>query len=136
MFRFASLVLILLTTTKFAQAQVVVTGPVDVSMKVEWKLPTTMAANEGLLFEPRLYDSMTPTVTKLTGFTCVDGTVTAPNPVCRVPLTPALVTQFNTIGKHTLTLTLWRADVGESPLSTPFSLSSPSAAPISLQLTR
>ena len=136
MVKFISFILVLLVTASFAEGQVVVTGPVDATMKVEWKLPTTMTVPEGLLFEPRLYDSMVPLPTKLTGFTCVDGTVTAPNPVCRVPLTPALVTQLNTIGKHTLTLTFFRTDVGESPLSVPFSLSSPSAAPINLQLIR
>lgn len=117
-------------------AQEVPRGPVDVTMKVEWKLPLNMTAPEGLLFEPRLRDSSTPTFVALTNFTCSPPTVTAPNAVCRVPLTPALVTQLNVVGKHNLTLALFRSDVGESLLSTPFSLTSPVDAPINLLIIK
>jgi len=119
-----------------ATAQTVVRGPVDISVKIEWELPLNMTAPEGLLFEPRIRDSSQPNFVALAGFTCAPPTGTNPKSVCRVPLTPTLVTQFNVIGKHNITLSLFRTDVGESPLSTPFSLTSPSDAPTSLQLTR
>jgi len=115
-------------------AQTVVTaGPVDTSMKIEWDLPSNLTLTDAPTFEARLRDSTAPTsFTVLNGVNCVAGTPI----VCTSQLTTELVTLINKVGKHDLTLTYYRSDVGESSQSLPFSLTVPTIAPTNLRITK
>lgn len=116
-----------------AYSQTVSTGPVTTSMKLFWEVPANVTLTENLTFEIRLRDTLVPTVfTVVVAPTCTAGT---PN-VCISQLTAKNVTDLNKLGAHKLSLTYFRADVGESQESLPFSLLSPPLAPTGLLITK
>ena len=105
-----------------------VTGPVTTTSRIAWNAPSNTTLSDQPTYEVRLRDSTTPTVvTVLLAPTCVG---TAPI-ACQVTLTPQNVDALNLVGLHSLTLAYFRADVGEGPLSVPFTLTSPVGAPTS-----
>lgn len=116
-----------------ASAQTVTIGPVDTTMKIAWELPANITLADAPTFEARFRDSTNPgSFTVLTGVNCVAGT-----PInCTSPLTAALVTLINKVGKHDLTLSYFRADTGEGSQSIPFTLVTPSTAPTNLKIIR
>lgn len=108
-------------------------GPVDTSMKFAWNNPDNITLSDAPTFEYRLRDStQVGVVTALTNVQCSAGTPVT----CIAQLTPANVDALNRVGVHQITLSLFRADVGESPQSLPFQLQSPAAAPTSLRVIR
>ena len=115
----------------FAAAQTVTTGPVTTAMKVAWELPSNVPLSESASFEYRLKNG-SALIALLTVVNCT-GTTTV---TCTAPITQTVADQLNTVGVHQLVLTLFRADVGESPASLPFTLPSPPAAPGSLKIIR
>ena len=114
----------LAATALLAQTQVD-RGPVTATMKFFWAAPsniTTVA--DALTFEWRVKDGATP-ATALTGVTCV---IASSQVQCQSVLGQSQADALNKVGMHSLTLTSFRQDVGESPASTPFSLQSPAGA--------
>ena len=127
--------LLLFPSVAFAQAGSVVTkGPVDTSMKINWENPSNITLTDAPTFEYRLRDSyFAGTVTIVANVQCVAGTPVT----CTAPLTQALADALNKVGTHNLTLSLFRADVGESFQSLPFGLpSGPPTAPTNLKIIR
>lgn len=130
--------IIALLCTVSADAQTVINrGPVPVGSKVAFKgsdnVPTVA---QMLTFEARLSRNGTPltAATSTTGLTCTAAVAPATGINCQWTLTQSNLDALNQIGVHNLTLTLFRSDVGESPTSAPFVLTSPAAAPSGLQL--
>lgn len=115
------------------QAQTVVTvGPVDTTMRFEWAAGnnvTTVA--DALSFEYRLRDGAFIPVTALTSVACAGTPI-----ICTAPLIQANADALNRVGSHTLTLSAFRMDLGDSVLSLPFRLTSPVAAPTNLRIIR
>lgn len=111
---------------------VVTTGPVTINDRLAWSNPSNVPLSDANSFEYRLRDGSFIPVTALTNVQCVAGTPVT----CTASLTQSNVDALNMIGVHNLTLTLYRADVGESPTSSPFLLTSPAGAPINLRLIR
>jgi hypothetical protein len=126
------LLLALVLLPSFAFAQVVDTGPVTTTMKIAWDQPANVILADAATFEYRLKNNGTLLAT-LSSVSCVAGSTV---PTCTAPVTQALADQVNKVGVQQLTLTLFRADVGESAASLPFSLRSPAAAPGSLKIIR
>lgn len=126
---------LLFSTSAFAQAGSTVTkGPVDTSMKLNWENPSNITLADAPTFEYRLRDSyFSGTITVVASVQCVAGTPV----VCTAPLSQPLVDALNKVGTHNLTLSLYRADVGESFQSLPFGLpSGPPTAPTNLRIIR
>lgn len=109
-----------------AHAQDVITrGPLPPTAKVAWDAPDNVTSPaEAESFEARLVVNETP-VTALTAVTCVAGVPVA----CQSPLSASNIDALNVVGVHALTLRLFRADVGESDPSSPFTFTSPAGAP-------
>lgn len=118
-------VLALVLYASVASAQVVTAGPVTTSMKIAWDLPANLTLTDAPTFEVRLRDGAFIPVTALTNATCVAGTPV----VCSAPVTASNADALNRVGVHNLTLSLFRADVGDSAVSAPFVLRSPAGAP-------
>ena len=123
--------LLLLPSVSFSQT-VVVTGPVQTGDKLSWDMPTNVPFADRNTFEVRLVIDTTP-ATALTNITCTQGP-TANS--CQTNLTPANIDALNMIGKHDIVLKYFRADVGEGKPSSPFTLTSPAAAPTNLKIIR
>ena len=110
---------------------VVTTGPVDTSMWLEWNPPDNVTTvTDALTFEWRLRDGAIP-ATALTLVTCAGTPI-----LCQSDLTLSNVDALNRVGVHSLTLSAFRADVGDSRASLPFSLQSPATAPTNLSIMR
>lgn len=126
----------LLLVPTFASAQTVTTGPVDTSMKFAWELPTNLSLTDAPTLEFRMRDTLFPTVTTvLTAVQC--NVPVAGGPVsCISQLTSAIVSSLNKIGVHSVTLTYFRSDVGESSQSLPFGLPIPLTAPMNFKITK
>jgi hypothetical protein len=121
--------ILLFSLTGLAQTPVT-QGPVSVNDSFEWTLPSNVTTADAPTFTARVRDSLQPgIVTEITAFTCA-GTI------CTTKLTAANVDALNRVGQHTLTVSLFRADVGDSAPSPPFSLASPAGAPTRLRLIR
>jgi hypothetical protein len=129
--------LTLLIAAPVAAQTVIQTGPVPVGAKIAFKASDNIpTAAQALTFEARLKRNGTPmtAATATTGLTCTQAVAPATGVNCQWPLTLSNLDALNQIGSHTLTLTLFRADVGESPASSPFVLTSPAAAPSDLKI--
>lgn len=112
----------------------VTTGPVNTTMKVAWELPSNIPLSATTTVEFRFYDSLVPaTFTLLQNVQCI---LVGVDVSCTSPLSQANVDALNKMGAHTLTLSVFRADVGESAQSLPFTLLSPPAAPINPRIIR
>lgn len=124
--------LIGLTSNTFAQD--VTRGPVTATMKFQWNAPPNTTLSEQNTWVVRLRDSLSPSiVTELQAFTCtlVNSVVT-----CQKQLTQANADALNVVGIHNLTVSYFRADVGDSPQSGPFALTSPAGAPTGTKIVQ
>lgn len=131
----AIIFIFMLLTPSLVSAQTVVTkGPVDTSMKFNWENPSNITLADAPTFEYRLRDTFFPgIVTVIAGAQCVAGTPV----ICTAPLTQANADALNKVGSHSLTLSLFRQDVGESFQSIPFGLpSGPPTAPTNLRIIK
>jgi hypothetical protein len=109
-------------------AQTIPRGPVPAGSKFEWRAPSNVTTvTQAQSFEPRLYRGGTP-LTALTTVTCALTTSPA-GIVCQAPISTSNLDAINQVGVHTLTLSLFRQDVGEGPQSIPFGLTTPAGAP-------
>ena len=112
-------------------AQTVTVGPVNTSMKFEWSpAVNVLTAAEAITFEYRLRDGAIP-ATALTGVACAGTPI-----VCTAALSQANVEALNREGRHSLTLSAFRVDLGDSSVSLPFILTTPSGAPTGLRIIR
>lgn len=119
---------LLVSAPALAQAPIT-RGPLPATAKVEWDAPQNVTTvTEAQSFEPRLLDNGVP-LTALTNVSCQGTPI-----VCAAPLTASNRDALNRVGAHELRLTLFRVDVGESPPSSPFVLTSPAGAPVNLRL--
>jgi hypothetical protein len=123
--------LLLLGLAASAGAQNTETGPIAPGRSMAWEAPpnvTTIADAQS--FEVRLYRGPTP-LTALVGQVCAASV--APVPAgrisCKAALSPSNTDALNMVGKHAITLSLFRVDVGEGPKSDPLALTSPAGAP-------
>lgn len=124
---FATFALLLaMPLATFAQTPVTV-GPVNTSMKFGWSLPSNVTVAQAPTFETRLRVDGTP-ATALTGVTCATATS------CQSNLTQSNADALNQVGSHNITLSLFRADVGDSAPSAPFVLKSPAGAPTAVSI--
>lgn len=114
---------LLLATTAAAQMK----GPLPVGAAAEWEIPDNMQPADGPSFEWRIRDGSFIPMTALTGVTCAGVT-------CRATLTASNLDALNRAGTHSVTLSAFRADVGDSVQSAPFVLTSPAHAPRALRL--
>jgi hypothetical protein len=122
--------LIVLLCAGTISAQTVVTsGPVTTDMRLAWDLPSNVTVADASTFEVRLRDGAFIPVTALTNVTCAGAT-------CSAPVSASNADALNRVGVHSLTLSLFRADVGDSAPSTPFVLTSPAGAPVNPRLTK
>ena len=124
-------VLAILMMASIATAQTTITrGPVPVGSKVAYEVDTQTAptAAQAQGFEARFYDGSTP-LTALTGVTCVLATSPLVGWTCQSVLSQSNLDALNRVGVHTLSLSLFRADVGEGPKGVPFTLTTPASAP-------
>lgn len=113
----------LLGFATIAQAQTIDRGPVTATMKFAWTAPANITSvTDAQTFEWRVKDGAVP-ATALTGVTCTSASG-AIN--CTSPLGQSQADALNRVGVHSLTLTSFRQDVGESQASAPFLLTSPS----------
>jgi hypothetical protein len=127
--RYLLVVLLLIPVSVVAQTPVT-QGPVTTAMRFAWNNPDNISLSDAPTFEYRLRDStQTGVVTALTNVNCAGAPV-----ACTSQLTQSNVDALNRVGVHNITLSLFRADVGESPQSVPFSLRSPSAAPTTFRI--
>ena len=124
--------LLLLLWPTLAAAQVVTVGPVTTAMRFEWAAGANVTtAVDALTFEYRLRDGAFIPVTALTGVACAWTPI-----VCTSPMSQANADALNRVGSHTLTLSAFRMDLGDSVLSLPFRLTSPVDAPTNLRIMR
>jgi hypothetical protein len=116
-----------------AFAQVITRGPVPAGATMSFNAPSNVTTvTQALTFEPRLYRSGTP-LTALTQVTCQ--LVSNPTRIaCVAPISASNLDAINQVGAHSLTLSLYRQDVGEGPQSLPFSLTTPAGAPTAFQI--
>lgn len=132
------LVLVLLVLPTLAGAQTPITrGPVPAGAKLAFSMPINVPnVTEALKFEARLSDNGIPltAVTAATGLTCSSPAPTPPLVPCQWVLSASNLDALNMIGTHSLTLRIFRADVGETVASVPFVLTSPAGAPTDLRL--
>ncbi len=127
---------LLILATAFLLAQVTVTkGPVDLTMKMAWDMPAGITLADTSTYEMRLKDTVNNYNLSLTNVSCIvpAGTATVS---CTSPFTSGLVTQLNIFGTHSLTLSVFRTDVGDSGLSVPFSLVTPPTAPTNFRVIK
>jgi len=135
--RFATLFLACLLPSLVA-AQTITRGPLPIGAKVVFEAgPNIPTVADALSFEARLSRNGIPltAATATTGLTCGPAIAPALGITCQWVLTASNRDALNQVGVHTLTLTHFRADVGESPASSPFVLTTPTAAPTGLRLT-
>ena len=125
---------ILIATAIYAQVTVT-KGPVDLTMKMAWDMPAGITLADTSTYEMRLKDTVNNYNLSLTNVSCIvpAGTATVS---CTSPFTSGLVTQLNIFGTHSLTLSVFRADVGDSGLSIPFSLATPLTAPTNFRVIK
>ena len=132
------LLLLLCGVPSWAAAQTPITrGPVPVGAKIVFEAGGNLSTvAEALTFEARLTRNGTPltAATATSGLTCGAAVAPAVGITCQWALTASNRDALNQVGVHTLTLTHFRADVGESPASSPFVLTTPAAAPTGLRL--
>lgn len=114
------------------RAQVVTVGPVTTAMRFEWNPPANvLTVADALTFEYRLRDGAFIPVTALTGVGCAGAPI-----LCQAPIVQANADALNRVGTHSLTLSAFRTDLGDSAVSLPFVLRSPSTAPTNLRIMR
>jgi hypothetical protein len=129
--RFGLVLLGLLLTSAPALGQTITKGPVPATAKFSWEAPTNVTTvAQALTFEPRLYRGTAP-LTALVGATCV---LQAAKVVCTAPVSQSNLDAINQVGVQSLTLSLFRLDVGEGPPSVPFVLTTPAGAPTGFSL--
>ena len=123
---------LLLVAVLPAGAQVVTVGPVTTAMRFEWSPATNVTtAADALTFEYRLRDGAFIPVTALTGVACAGTPI-----LCTAPMVQANADALNRVGLHSLTLSAFRMDLGDSTVSLPFQLTSPVGAPTNLRIMR
>lgn len=113
-------------------AQTVTQGPVTTAMRFEWAPAsnvTTVA--DALTFEYRLRDGAFIPVTAFTGVMCAGAPI-----LCQAAMSQANADALNRVGAHSLTLSAFRMDLGDSVASLPFVLTSPAGAPTGLKIMR
>jgi hypothetical protein len=125
------LALVLLSAVPAIGQTVITTGPLPANSRIEWTLPANLTLADAPTFEVRLRDGAFIPVTALTNVTCTAGTPV----VCAAPVTASNADALNRVGVHNLTLSYFRADVGDSAVSAPFVLRSPAGAPSKVQVT-
>jgi hypothetical protein len=130
-----TIALCLLCAAPTLSQTVITVGPVPLGAKVQYEPGanvTTVA--EAASFEARLTKNGAP----LTAASASNGGLAcAPSSLgitCEWVLTQSNLDALNMVGRHELTLRVYRADVGESQASLPFSLTSRAAAPLNLRL--
>lgn len=124
-------IVLLFTSVNIAYGQTVVTkGPIDTTNKLSWELPINVTLADAPTFEYRLRDSLSTTPFVLTNVLCPTALT------CTASVTQSIVDQVNKLGAHSLTLTMFRADVGESSASIPFLLTTSAAAPTGLKIIK
>jgi hypothetical protein len=127
-----SVVLLLLASAAPVAAQTTVTrGPLPATARFIWNAPTNVTTvAQAQTFEPRLYRGSTP-LTALTSVTCQAAASTIE---CTAPVSASNLDALNQVGQHSVTLSLFRADVGEGPHSDPFVLTTPAGAPTAFRI--
>lgn len=124
-------VLALVLSAAPALAQTITRGPVPAGATFSWTAPANVTTvTQALTFEPRLYRSTTP-LTALTGVVCV---LQTPAIRCTAPISLSNLDAINQVGVQSLTLSLFRLDVGEGPQSVPFVLTTPAGAPMGFSI--
>lgn len=133
------LFLALVAPTAFAQTTIT-RGPLALGDRVVYEvdLQTAQTVQQAASFEARLNRNGAPltAATTTSGLACVAAPAPATGFTCSWALTQSNLDALNQVGVHTLTATLFRADVGESPASAPFVLTTPGRAPTGLRITR
>jgi len=128
-----ALVLLLAASPAFAQTPIT-RGPLPVGTRLAWEASsniTTVA--QALTFEARLYRGGLP-LTALTGVTCAPAVAPLVGITCQSVLGQSNLDGINQVGISALTLSLFRADVGEGPVSSPFTLTTGAGAPTGARL--
>lgn len=116
------LALLLVGFATQAEAQTLTKGPVPAGYKFKWDAPTNITTvAQALTFEPRIRLDGTP-ATALTNVTCAPPVAPATVISCESVITQSNRDALNVIGSHSMTLSLFRADVGDSDVSDPFVL--------------
>jgi len=137
--RVLCVLLAVLATAVSTGAQAPITrGPLPVGAKVVFEIgPNVVTVADALTFEARLSRNGMPltAATSTSGLTCATAVAPAVGITCQWILTASNRDALNQVGVHSLTLTSFRADVGESPASSPFSLTTPAGAPTGLRIT-
>lgn len=118
-----------------AGAQVIDRGPVPTGAKLTWEAPENITvAADAQTYEARVSRNGTP-MTALVNVTCRTGVVVN-RVTCDSVLTASNLDALNQAGVHTLTLKLFRPDVGETAASAPFVLTTPAGVPTGLRIER
>ena len=120
--------------TGAAWAQTITQGPVTTTHKIAWDIPANLTLINAPTFEARVSIDGTPALT-LTSVIWAAATATAPAGGSAV-LSASQVDALNRIGSHAITVSLFRADVGDSGPSLPFVLRSPAGVPTGARVTR
>jgi hypothetical protein len=126
------LVLVSLLMSTPVLAQTITVGPVPAGAVLSFKVHESITtAQEALTFEARLNRNGQPltAMTASLGLTCSAPIAPATKVACQWVLSEPNREALNKVGLHNLTVSMFRADVGDSPVSVPFSLKSPAGAP-------
>lgn len=126
-----------LAPTSAAAQTVITVGPVPAGAVLSFKAHESIATwQEALTFEARLNRNGQPltAVTASIGLTCAPPVAPSTKVACQWVLSEPNREALNKVGLHNLTVSMFRADVGDSPVSAPFSLKSPAGAPSELAI--
>ena len=124
-----------LASTAYAQEVVLTRGPLPVGAKVKWEAPANITTiTDALSFEARFSINGVP-ATALTSVTCATAVAPLTGITCESVLNASNRDALNRIGRHSVNLVLFRADVGEGEVSAPFALTTPAGRPANLRLS-
>jgi hypothetical protein len=125
----------LLLVAVAADAQTTISrGPLQAGDKLAWSMPANVTTPaDALSFEFRLARNGAP-LSALVNATCAPSG--GSSIACEAALTASNLDALNQVGVWSLTLTIYRSDVGESAASDPFVLTSPAGAPTGVRIIR
>lgn len=130
-----AIAMIMLASPALAQTPVTPGTPLVAGDKLAVDLPDNVTLTDAPTWTYRVRDGAV-TVTEVTGLTCQASTTANVPGTCLVVFNQSHVDALNMAGLHSITASMFKAGLPESPSSLPLSWPSKAGAPRNLRLTK